>query len=67
MEMTTPTNAEAMEMVYAPCGVKWSNTGEMIPQAEAVALGATNIRENPDVQSVGKIADWPQHYFAGKA
>lgn len=67
MTMTTPTHKQAMEMVYVPIGVKWQNSGEMVPVAEAVALGATNIRENPDVQSVGMVADWPQHYFAGKA
>lgn len=54
---------EKEQWVYCPRGVKWFNTGGYVPQAEALKLGATNIRPAVRAGDCGMIADWPQASF----
>ena len=65
---------EKFDAVYVPIAV-WAGPdhahegggGGYVSQAEAVEMGATNIRvstyEGNPTPWNGMVADWPQHYF----
>ena len=66
--MNTNENTIQDILVYAPRAVVYGAAhanegggGLVLSAAEAIALGATNIR--PAKDGSDHVADWPQHYW----
>lgn len=66
MEHVTEKQINRNGWVYCPAAVieaHGGNCGQYIRPDDAATFGATNIRDNRQPGAIGKVADWPQHYF----